>query len=61
MKAIVAVVLSENRDEGLVRPARRVDDRGGARDAAGLQPPLPGALLPVVRRPVRARLPPVSG
>jgi hypothetical protein len=39
--AIVTMVLSENRAEGLVRPAYRVDGRGGSRDAAGLQTPLP--------------------
>jgi hypothetical protein len=43
---IVATGVSENGVEGLVRTARRVDGRGGARDAAGLQPPLPGAYSP---------------
>jgi hypothetical protein len=44
MKAIVivAAVLPESGVESLVRTARRVDGRRGARDAAGLQPPLPG-------------------
>jgi hypothetical protein len=44
--AIVAMVLSENRAEGLVRPAYRVDGRGGSRDAAGLQTPLPRGYSP---------------
>jgi hypothetical protein len=41
MKAVVTlVVLSENRAEGLVRPAFRSDGHGGSRDAPVLQPPL---------------------
>ncbi len=49
MKAIVLVtlVLSKNRAEGLVRPAYRVDGRGGTRDAPAFQTPLPGGYSPV--------------
>ena len=61
MKAIVvAVVLSENRAEGLVRPVYRGNGRGDSLDAPGFKRRSAG-VLHVGRRPFRARLPPGSG
>jgi hypothetical protein len=43
---IVATGASENGVEGLLRPARRVDGRGGREAQQGFNRPLPGAYSP---------------
>jgi hypothetical protein len=58
---VSADVLSESRVEGLVRPVYTGDGNGNSGDGVVVQPSPAGGVLPVGRRPIRARRPTGSG